>query len=119
MAKLRKHLYSLVHEGVKIEELSPQFRVIPLKCNLESEPIAQAKEILNSFSKEETQLMWAGASLPLIHVVVEEYSLEPLLVGFGMAEDNEHGLNESFSLEQFRKGFMFGCLFFQNIQLKS
>jgi hypothetical protein len=34
-----------------------------------------------------------------------------LLVGFGLPEDAEHGENESFALEQFKKGFLYATTF--------
>ena len=34
------------------------------------------------------------------------------LVGFGLEEDNIHAPNESFSLDQFRMGYLFAGMFF-------
>jgi acetylornithine deacetylase/succinyl-diaminopimelate desuccinylase-like protein len=54
-------------------------------------------------------LRWFGASIPIIAELAKVSGAEPLLVGFGLEEDNIHAPNESFSLEQFRKGFLFSA----------
>jgi acetylornithine deacetylase/succinyl-diaminopimelate desuccinylase-like protein len=51
--------------------------------------------------------MWEGASIPIVARLAEVAGAEPLLVGFGLEEDNIHAPNESFSLEQFYRGFSY------------
>jgi acetylornithine deacetylase/succinyl-diaminopimelate desuccinylase-like protein len=115
MDRLREHLFSQLSPGYRLEELEPRFQIPPLSCDIQSNIIRETKKILETYSQDDIQLTWVGASLPVIHSVVAQYDLTPLLVGFGLEGDNEHGVNESFSLEQFRKGFIFGCLFFQRM----
>ncbi len=45
-----------------------------------------------------------GGSLPLCHWVEEELGIKSILLGFGLQEDNMHGPNESFDLDNFNRG---------------
>lgn len=69
--------------------------------------IQKARDILKEVTGGDPLLLWEGASIPLIPALIEASGSSPLLVGFGLEDDNIHAPNESFSLEQFRKGFLF------------
>ncbi len=56
-------------------------------------------------------LEWCGASVPIVTSLSESSGAPPVLVGFGLDEDAIHAPNESFRLEQFRRGFLFTSLF--------
>lgn len=53
---------------------------------------------------------WEGASIPIVARLAEVSGATPLLTGFGHEEDRIHAPNESFSLDQFRNGFLYTCL---------
>jgi acetylornithine deacetylase/succinyl-diaminopimelate desuccinylase-like protein len=78
-----------------------------LRVSSESPIIDIASKILNEITGTEPLYIWEGASIPLISDLHTAVNATPLLVGFGLEEDNIHAPNESFSLEQFRKGFIF------------
>ncbi len=82
-----------------------------LKVNPTSWHIQKASEILKEITGKETIFIWEGASIPIISELSKVSGALPLLVGFGLEEDNIHAPNESFSLEQFMKGFLFCSLF--------
>jgi acetylornithine deacetylase/succinyl-diaminopimelate desuccinylase-like protein len=45
-----------------------------------------------------------GGSLPLCHWIEKDLGIKSVLMGLGLQEDNMHGPNESFDLDQFKKG---------------
>ncbi len=45
-----------------------------------------------------------GGSLPLCYWIEEELGMKSILVGFGLQQDNIHGPNESFDLDNFNNG---------------
>ena len=78
-----------------------------LRVSSESPIIDTASKILQQITGADPLYIWEGASIPLIAELHTAAGATPLLVGFGLEEDNIHAPNESFSLEQFRKGFLF------------
>ena len=54
---------------------------------------------------------WEGASIPIIPALAEAAGAAPLLVGFGHEDDHVHAPNESYSVEQFRRGFEYAIHF--------
>ena len=53
---------------------------------------------------------WEGASIPIVARLAEVSGAKPLLTGFGHEDDRIHAPNESFSLDQFRSGFLYACI---------
>ena len=53
---------------------------------------------------------WEGASIPIVARLAEVSGATPLLTGFGHEDDRIHAPNESFSLDQFRNGFLYTAL---------
>lgn len=88
-----------------------------LLVSSKSPVVAKAREILDGITGVPTLLLWEGASIPLIPELIKASGAAPLLVGFGLEEDNIHAPNESFSLDQFRKGYLFSHIFFSTLLL--
>lgn len=80
-----------------------------------SEIVQRAKEVLGSITGKEVYYLWEGASIPIIPALSAAAGAEPLLVGFGLEEDNIHAPNESFEIEQFRKGYLYAALFLMSL----
>lgn len=89
-----------------------------LLLSSKSKPIAAARAVLEEITGKPPIFMWEGASIPLIKRLSEVSGATPVLVGFGLDEDNIHAPNESFALEQFRKGFMFAGRFLASLGAK-
>ena len=53
--------------------------------------------------------------MPVVPLLARFASAEPLLVGFSTEDDKMHAVNESFSLVQFKQGFMYAGLFLADI----
>jgi succinyl-diaminopimelate desuccinylase len=81
-----------------------------LRLNPDSQLIARAKKALDQLDARGTVFMWEGASIPVVSALAATAGAEPLLVGFGNDRDCAHAPNESFSLEQFRRGYLYVAL---------
>ena len=77
--------------------------------------VAIAREVLDLVSNGKTIFMWEGASIPIVTELANQAGAEPLLVGFGLEEDCIHAPNESFSLAQFEKGFLYSALLLRKL----
>jgi acetylornithine deacetylase/succinyl-diaminopimelate desuccinylase-like protein len=66
-----------------------------------------AKAVLDELSGGRTAFRWHGASVPIIPELVRVSGAEPILAGFGLEDDRIHAPNESFSLAQFRLGYLY------------
>lgn len=80
----------------------PGFRLNP-----ESDVVNKAKIALGTLSDEPISFLWEGASIPIVAKLASVSGATPLLVGFGHEEDRIHAPNESFSLSQFKSGFLY------------
>lgn len=80
-----------------------------------SSTVQRAKEVLATVTGKEVFYLWEGASIPIIPELSAAAGAEPLLVGFGLEDDNIHAPNESFEIDQFRKGFLFAALFLMSL----
>ena len=74
--------------------------------------IQRVSELLRSVEAQNPAYQWVGASVPVVPLLAEVAGAEPILVGYGLEEDLMHAPNESFSLAQFERGFMFCGMFF-------
>lgn len=104
------HLKANAPRGLKIEiegGAAPG-RAISLSAN--SALIEKTSAVLKELSGYDPLYIWEGASIPVVSTLADLTGAEPLLVGFGLEEDNMHAPNESFSLDQFRDGFMYACM---------
>jgi len=102
-----KHLERHAPKGLRLDipekgTAGPGFRLNP-----DSEHVAAARRVLERVIGRQAALLWDGASIPVVSSLAEASGAEPLMVGFGREEDRVHAPNESFSLEQFRHGFLY------------
>jgi acetylornithine deacetylase/succinyl-diaminopimelate desuccinylase-like protein len=88
----------------------PGFRLNP-----NSQLVGKAKKVLSQLSDKKPVLLWEGASIPIVAQLARVSGAEPLLVGFGMEQDNAHAPNESFSLDRFKLGFLYTCMMLGSI----
>ncbi len=107
---LKKHLQKHTPEGLRLEISGDAVGAGALLLNSESRTIKKAANVLRELTGKEPVYLWEGASIPVVPALREASGGEPLLVGFGLEEDNIHAPNESFSLEQFEKCFEYAAL---------
>lgn len=78
-----------------------------VRVPLDSAPVKLARSVLAELSPLPTAFLWEGASVPVLSHLPALAGGKVLLVGFGSEADNIHAPNESYSLEQFRSGFLY------------
>lgn len=89
----------------------PGFRLDP-----ESAVVKKAQAVLSSVCPEQpVAFLWEGASIPIVARLAQTANATPLLVGFGSEADRIHAPDESFSLAQFRSGFLYAGMFLQQL----
>ena len=106
-----RHLRERVPAGLRldVEDVSiggPGFRLDP-----GSPAVGRARAVLDGLTAKKSVLLWEGASVPVVAALAKVSGAEPLLVGFGREGDRIHAPNESYSLEQFRLGFLYAARF--------
>jgi acetylornithine deacetylase/succinyl-diaminopimelate desuccinylase-like protein len=109
------HLYRHVPKGMRLVISDqgvggPGFRLSP-----ESPLVQKAQQALETLDAGAVAFLWEGASIPIVTGLSAVSGAEPLLVGFGHEEDRIHAPNESFSIEQFRSGFLYAALMLQSL----
>lgn len=107
---IERHLKKHAPPGLtlEIERGAAPGKAVSLKSS--SPLIKKARDVLVDLFEQEPLYMWEGASIPVVSVLAEAAGAEPLLVGFGLEEDNIHAPNESFGLSQLRDGFLYASM---------
>ena len=75
--------------------------------------IRKARDVIASITEQPVVCIWEGASIPIVAELAAVSGAEPLLVGFATEEDNIHAPNESFSIAQFRDGYLYAAAMLQ------
>jgi acetylornithine deacetylase/succinyl-diaminopimelate desuccinylase-like protein len=101
------HLEAHKPAGLKLDITEKGASGAGFRLDPESSSIDTAREVLRDICEEEAALTWEGASIPIIADLARVSGAEPLLIGFGLEEDCIHAPNESFSIEQFKRGYMY------------
>jgi len=77
--------------------------------------IRVASEVIEALSSAAAVLCWEGASIPIMAALAKTANARPVMVGYGLQEDNIHAPNESFSWEQLESGFLFVASYLRTI----
>jgi acetylornithine deacetylase/succinyl-diaminopimelate desuccinylase-like protein len=107
---LVRHLEKRVPNGLRLEITEQSIAGPGFRLDPQSALADKAKGVLDQLTDLPTAFLWEGASIPIVSALAETSGAEPLLVGFGRQEDRIHAPNESFSLEQFRLGYLYAGL---------
>ncbi len=81
----------------------------------DSQLVKKAGQVLSEIGNGKIDYAWEGASIPIVAGLAHYSGAEPLLVGFGLDEDRIHAPNESFSIEQFRLGFVYAAMMLSSL----
>ena len=115
LAAIGRHLQRRVPPGLRLEITEANIGGSAIRVSPKSRLVQVARAVLDELSELKTAFLWEGASVPIVSRLPALAGGEPLLVGFGGEEDRIHAPNESFSLDQFRKGFLFNGLFLSRL----
>jgi acetylornithine deacetylase/succinyl-diaminopimelate desuccinylase-like protein len=112
---LLNHLKEHAPDGMRLEVISESVGGPAISLNADSEIVAIARSVLDQVCDNKTIFIWEGASIPIVAELALASKSEPLLVGFGLEEDCIHAPNESFSIAQFEKGFLYSALLLRKL----
>lgn len=104
---IEEHLRNQLPAGLKLDITEQGIGGPAYRGNLASPSVKLARQVLSELSPLPTAFLWEGASVPILSYLPQIAGGEALLVGFGSEEDHIHAPNESYSLEQFRMGFLY------------
>lgn len=107
---LVQHLRQHTPAGLRFDVLEQSVAGEGFRLNLDSPLVSRARQVLDQVSPLKTAFLWEGASVPVVTALAAASGAEPLLIGFGHEEDRVHAPDESFSIDQFRQGFLYAAL---------
>jgi acetylornithine deacetylase/succinyl-diaminopimelate desuccinylase-like protein len=113
--KVATYLRSVAPEGARVEVGDLSVGGPALRLSVESDLLKVAERAIEKGFGVKPVYIWNGASIPIIPKLAEASGAEPLLVGFGLDQDNIHSPNESFSLKQFEEGYRYVCGFLSEL----
>ena len=87
----------------------------PVLVPLESPAMAAAREALAEAFGGEVAMVRNGASVPITELIQRVLGVEPILMGFGLPDDNLHAPNEHFAVEQFERGTVASAAMLYNL----
>lgn len=111
MKLIEEHLKAHAPAGLKIDFPERGIGGPALLLSSASPTVVRAAKVLKDIFAREPAYTWEGASIPVVSSLAALAGAEPILVGFGLEEDNIHAPNESFSLRQFEQGFLYASMF--------
>jgi acetylornithine deacetylase/succinyl-diaminopimelate desuccinylase-like protein len=104
------HLKNNVPRGMKLEISEQGIGGPAVRMDLATPIIQLAREVMTELSPLPPAFLWEGASVPILSHLPAIAGAPALLVGFGSETDNIHAPNESYSIEQFKSGFLYTAL---------
>jgi acetylornithine deacetylase/succinyl-diaminopimelate desuccinylase-like protein len=105
------HLAGNVPRGMELRITERGIGGPAVRIDIASPAIRQAREVLGELAPLPTAFLWEGASIPILSHLPAIAGAPALLVGFGGEADNIHAPNESYSIEQFKAGFLYTGMF--------
>ena len=112
---LTGRLYRSVPKGMRLTISDQGVGGPGFRLSLESPLVRKAQTALEALDAGPVAYLWEGASIPIVTGLSAVSGAEPLLVGFGHEEDRIHAPNESFSIEQFKSGYLYAALMLQSL----
>jgi acetylornithine deacetylase/succinyl-diaminopimelate desuccinylase-like protein len=113
--RIKKHLVANTPAGVQISFSEERAEGIAVALDPDSNLARRAASCLKLIDGVDPLFIWEGASIPVVAELAKVSGAEPLMVGFGLEEDNIHAPNESFALSQFRAGYLYSAMILQEL----
>ncbi len=86
----------------------------PVKIDITSPKVEQAKRMLTQAFKKETLTKPVGGGIPVVSDFKEHLGIDSLLISLGNEDCNMHGVNENFDIAILDKGLKFSEMFFSS-----
>jgi acetylornithine deacetylase/succinyl-diaminopimelate desuccinylase-like protein len=101
--------------GTRVEFIDEGVGGKAFKLSADTPVVHAAERAIRQEFHRDPLYIWEGATVPIIPELAATSGAEPILVGFGLATDQIHSPNESFSLQQLEEGFRYAAAFLGTI----
>lgn len=115
LERLIEHLRRGVPPGLQLEITDQGIGGPAVRVPIDDPSVRLARTVLAELSALPVAFLWEGASVPILSYLPAIAGGPALLVGFGNEKDNIHAPNESYSLEQFRLGYLYTALYLSRL----
>ncbi len=103
-AAIKQHLEKNVRDGLKLTISDVSDSGKPLRISPNSKLTEVAKEAYEEATGMHCNTILSGGSIPVTADLAEAAEALPLLIGYGLPEDNIHAPNENFSIDRLKLG---------------
>lgn len=109
------HLYRHLPPGLRLTITDKGVGGSGLRLDPTCTTVLKSRHALETVCPDQAvAFLWEGASIPIVARLCAISGGTPILTGFGHETDRIHAPNESFSLEQFKKGYLYTAQFLQS-----
>ncbi|RIK79485.1 MAG: dipeptidase [Planctomycetota bacterium] len=113
-AALRRRLEELVPPGIRME-LVEHHGAPGIVMPLDSPYLQAAAAAVEQGFQRRPVFIREGGSIPIVNTFAEVLGADVLLLGWGQNDDNPHGPNEKFSLDDYHRGVRASAVLWQEL----
>lgn len=110
----KKHIKEITPKNVTVE-LTQMHGAKPALAPIDSIGVQAATEALKKGFGKKPLLQREGGSIPIVVTFQQFLKTTPVLLGFGLPEDNPHSPDEHFNLDNFHNGVKTSAYFFDTL----
>lgn len=110
----KKHIKEITPENVTVE-LTQMHGAKPALAPIDSLGVQAAAEALKKGFGKKPLLQREGGSIPIVVTFQQFLKTTPVLLGFGLPDDNPHSPDEHFNLDNFHNGIKTSAYFFDTL----
>jgi len=100
---LRQYLNAALPKGLEFK-FTAEASVAPCSIPQDLPSISSVRRALDAEWPNPTRLVGGAGTIPAVGMLYEQLGAQPIMVGFGLEDDQAHGANEKFDLNCFVKG---------------
>ena len=115
MDAIVRHLEERAPAGLRLTVRRVEEGSAAVRCPQGARYVRCASRVLREIFDGDAVQEWQGGSIPIVADLLRCTQAEPVLVGFGLGEDNVHAPNESFSSTQYRRAFLYAALMLEKL----
>ncbi len=104
---LLRHVRTHTPRGFRLRVVETGIGAPALRTSPDAPLVKRAQALLGRLTGRRAVCQWMGGSIPTVARLVKVSGGQLLMVGYSMHSDHVHAPNESFSLQQFRLGFLY------------
>ncbi len=114
----KKHIKEITPKNVTVE-LTQMHGAKPALAPIDSLGVQAATEALQKGFGKKPLLQREGGSIPIVVTFQQVLKTTPVLLGFGLPDDNPHSPDEHFNLDNFHNGIKTSAHFFDTLAAMS